>query len=802
MKKTPPLFEGRVYFFLVFCCYLGLFIAIFPDVVFFGMSFIKRDVLRYYYPVWHYGVECMKHGALPLWNPYNCYGVPFLADIQTCVFYPFQAFLYLPNFCWGFNFYILWHVVLAGFFTCIWMRECGASRGASFLSGLAFSLGGYVTSAISLTISLCSLVYFPLVLLCLRRAFRDKNFGWKAAASVVLLCQYLAGDPAVLFATLLVATFITLYKTAATSFEQKKFYWKYLFDFTQIVVVFLGLTAFQSLIFAEFLFQSNRAAPSFDLVTMWSMQYNDLLSFIFPFFSDSSLFFMDYWIRQSWLENAYIGLTVFLLACLAWRYNKANIVGYHVLLALLGVALALGRFCYLYRFLYDWFPFFRFIRYPVRFVFVTHFATACLAGFGLDALLYKLDRKEKTLLSRTQASLFSVSLAVSAGAVLLSMLLSPWISGAICAKIHPWIQQWSHLKWTMLQVIDMVTPVLVNLKRCAVFALFTLLGIFCVLHFKVRKMIFSVFFILLIFGDLVETNVTELRVERRLLEKVSQNMRLIQKDPGLFRAQASPSIAQFQMEPPALPFSLEDMFDMLVAALSPNLLLPQHIFYSAGYDSLYVDGAFQLNSLGKSIQHPAEYRYLDMLNIKYTVSLRKDLDKTYHFLQYEKPCYLYSNEKVLPRAFLVPDARIGASHAEVLDKILSKDFDPEAWIYLEEKPQMTPQDLRPERLDRQNKVEIIRYSPSQVDMSVSSTKSQWLFFSDMFYPGWKAFVNRQPVKIYRANYTFRAIQIPVGNWKVEWKYEPILFRIGVMVTFLTALGLCFYGLRKRRGNPA
>ena len=76
----------------------------------------------------HFAADSLRHGIVPLWNPYNSYGAPFMADIQTCVFYPLSILWYTPSFCWGINFYILVHLALAGFFTCLWMVDCGASR--------------------------------------------------------------------------------------------------------------------------------------------------------------------------------------------------------------------------------------------------------------------------------------------------------------------------------------------------------------------------------------------------------------------------------------------------------------------------------------------------------------------------------------------------------------------------------------------------------------------------------------------------------------------------------------------------
>jgi hypothetical protein len=160
-----------------------------------GKTFAKRDIFRYYHPVWKYA----KQGDLPLWNPYNFFGTPFFANIQTCVLYPPVAILFWPDYTLAFNFYILFHLALASIFCCLWMSDCGASKPAALASGFAFGMSGYLMSAINLTISLCSVAYFPLILLLFRRALNTKGYAWKGLCGAALVLQYLAGDPAVFY---------------------------------------------------------------------------------------------------------------------------------------------------------------------------------------------------------------------------------------------------------------------------------------------------------------------------------------------------------------------------------------------------------------------------------------------------------------------------------------------------------------------------------------------------------------------------------------------------------------------------
>ncbi len=802
VRSIPPLtkhgrFRPELFFLAAaFLCYLAVFIGCYSDVVFGSQTFAKRDIFRFYYPVWRFGADCLKQGVLPLWNPYNSFGTPFLADIQTCVLYPLTLFLYIPDYRLGFNFYILFHLALAGFFTCLWMRECGASKPASFLSGLAFSLGGYVLSTISLTISLATLVYFPLALFTLRRAFRSSGFFWKAACSLVLLVQYLAGDPAVFFATLVVFAFFTLYKTAEARHRSGRWQGAYLTTACTAVGIFAGLAAFHWPLFLEFLRNSTRSSLTFDHVTMWSLQYNDLVSLFFPYLSDLSLLFMDYWVRQSWMENGYAGLTVFFLAFFSLRgAGKKPIVGYHVLLALFGLALALGRFTWFYRLLYEGFPFFRFIRYPVRFLFLFHFALACLAGFGLDALLKRVSTARPDYAKARRPALLMLVIGIL---VLSTMYFSGDIESAVVRWANDLFGKSTRLPLTLEEMASMVVPVLSNVKRSAMLLSFLLLGALSVSYLRIRKSIATAFFILLVFTDLFESNAIEVRLPARLLETPGKNLSRVLQDPGLFRIMASPKTNDMQLEPKDYP-TLEATFGVIMEALAPNLLLPHRVFDVTGYDSIFVNDGVAINNRRIALKSPGEQRFFDMLNIRYLVSPHERLGEPYKLVVDEKPFRLFLNERVLPRAYLVARAETVENRESILDKITSKEFEPDKVIYLESAPLVSAE--APFTAGAES-VETDYVSPNKVLMRVESMREQWLFFSDLYYPGWRATLDGKPVPIYRANYAFRAVRVPQGRFNLEWNYDPILFKIGSIISLLTLLGVIAGLWRGRRRTIA
>src|SRR5215813_8585045 len=61
---------------------LAIFAA-FPQVLLGIQTFVVRDFGFFAYPLAHFQRECFWRGELPLWNPYNNCGVPFLAQWNT-----------------------------------------------------------------------------------------------------------------------------------------------------------------------------------------------------------------------------------------------------------------------------------------------------------------------------------------------------------------------------------------------------------------------------------------------------------------------------------------------------------------------------------------------------------------------------------------------------------------------------------------------------------------------------------------------------------------------------------------------
>ncbi len=78
-------------------------------------------------------------------------------------------------------------------------------------------------------------------------------------------------------------------------------------------------------------------------------------------------------------------------------------------------------------------------------------------------------------------------------------------------------------------------------------------------------------------------------------------------------------------------------------------------------------------------------------------------------------------------------------------------------------------------------VSAIEYGPVRSAWRVRTDRAGYLFTSDAYYPGWKAELDGQPTRLYRANLAFRAVRVPPGEHVVVHRFEPRSVRIGLTV---------------------
>ena len=168
------------------------------------------DQYYYFYPKFIYGAAALRHGRIPLWNPYEFCGMPFLATAQVAALYPpmHVAFLVFPaHLALEVNFVA--HLAIAGLALYAYLRWLGIRRPAAGLGGVLFAFNPAFVASIHHPMRIMVVAWAPLVLLLWQRALRRRTVGAAALAGGGIAWQLVAGYPGLVLCMLVLLAFAT-----------------------------------------------------------------------------------------------------------------------------------------------------------------------------------------------------------------------------------------------------------------------------------------------------------------------------------------------------------------------------------------------------------------------------------------------------------------------------------------------------------------------------------------------------------------------------------------------------------------
>ena len=117
-----------------------------------GRTIIPWDIRTYHLQQAMFVSKSLHDGELPLWTPYIYCGHPFAANIQAALFYPprFVASLLgglsAERMLYSLEVELILHILLAGIFCYLLLRELGLSRVSSLIGATSFQLGTFFAS--------------------------------------------------------------------------------------------------------------------------------------------------------------------------------------------------------------------------------------------------------------------------------------------------------------------------------------------------------------------------------------------------------------------------------------------------------------------------------------------------------------------------------------------------------------------------------------------------------------------------------------------------------------------------------
>lgn len=93
--------------------------------------------------------------------------------------------------------------------------------------------------------------------------------------------------------------------------------------------------------------------------------------------------------------------------------------------------------------------------------------------------------------------------------------------------------------------------------------------------------------------------------------------------------------------------------------------------------------------------------------------------------------------------------------------------------------------------DSMSSIKLTAYEPNGLKYEVDSKTGGTVVFSEIYYPGWQAYIDGVEAPHGRANYILRAMNVPTGEHVVEFKFDPKSLHVTETIAFI-ALGILVF----------
>ena len=854
MKRLSSLFT------LPFLPLLVAVLVLFGPILFAGKALFWGTPMLQFVPWWSWAWETLLSGHLPLWNPLLGMGAPLLANYQSALLYPpnwiyFLLFLVgkVPAVAWGQALMVAIHLLWAGSGMACLARRLGLGVLAQAVAGLAFGLSGYLVARAGFLSINAAAAWLPWILLCLTPE-PEENRPSRRRLLLLALClalQLLAGHAQTTWYTWILAGLWAGYLAVAAysrgakaqisgeSVSVKSGFLHHLraasgrvlraWGFLALALLLaVGLSAAQLLPTGEYLLQSQRAAAvDYETAMTYSFWPWRLVTLLAPGFFGSPVQ-GDYWGYANFWEDAiYVGLLPFLLVLAAVLRRKPKPVepvgeapvdelqdeaqpGMNArpaeqrrinpaeatplmgrssidrgliprgsasvdslpplrwfLLALFGLALllALGKNMPVFPWLYQHVPTFSLFQAPARYMIWAVFALALLAAMGVE----RWQRPEARGLYWTRLGTMGAA-AVTIGAGLAWYFMgdiSPSfirataiagalgvVSGALSLTAPPRPGSEAESPTYPLRAWQWAVALFIALD-------------------------------LVIAGWGLNPGV---EMEVYSSSSAIQEIRTRLAGQRVYITVADEYALKYER------FLLFDTFDPgedwmnMRAALLPNVNMLDGLASSNNFDPLVPGHYAAWMEFLDQLDANSRLAYLQMMN----VGLVEEIDPL-------QP----SGVRFEPleggwRARWVPCVEYTLDPDEAWDTVTNGQVDFATHVVLQA-GLMETEDRNDCLSDTSSQMvtSVDDDGPNRLTMRVSTEAAGWLVLSDVWYPGWLAWVDDKPEEILLANTLFRAVYLPPGVHDILFEYRPLSLGLGVVVSLFFSGLLVFLWRRWR-----
>jgi hypothetical protein len=762
---------------------------------------VPWDSKNHFYPMFRFLADALRHGTLPLWNPYHFSGYPSIADPQSLIFTPSMMLFALiaPGASMTtFDAVILGHLFLGGLGVLMLGRRWGWHPAAAFLAALVFVMGGSAAGRLEHTGMIISYIYFPWALWALQGALQRRSLPWAVLAGLAITLMALGRDQVAFL--LCVALAGAVLREALGSRAPLN----YLLNRSPILLctglVTIACMIVPILLTLQFVHDSNRPSITYGVALSGSLNPVNLLTLIAPDVFGTLDKVYDYWgpgtgliAGNDWTDKTdrtidYLFIGTVPCVLLIWHGLAAGRLlergaRFFTALCLAALLYAFGRYTPVFGLIFDWVPGVSLYRRPADASFPVTIALAFGAGYVLQRFIADGLPRSPIPLPRWlpvtgrqfsgRSPLPPLVINCAAAATLLGCAL---LIGGGLAFAH----RYGHARDTLTQVS------LAGLSGCAV--AMTLL----VFRKPNRRAFIATVLVAVTAGELLALN-TASAVNAEPISTYSAYS-------GLYPAEAAGlAVLRADLARRAAKGERPRIELIGVNGSWQNASMVLKLEDTIGYNPLRISdyeravGPHESATEIDQRQFPGLFRgytgrLASLLGLDYLV-LDRPIDKLPRHFPRPAADLLFAGQgfyvyrlinDLTPRAYIAPHVS-AVDHNAVLSDETMPDFDPpnEALIDTADAASLAAPLLQAATVPASEKpaarplATITSYEDNAVTISAETAAPGILVLHDLYYPGWTAQVDGKPAPVLRANILFRGVQLDPGHHVVTFRFEPL-----------------------------
>lgn len=813
--------------------YLLLIIApliLFSPVVLTGKAIFWGTPILQFVPWQTHAWNLIQSGNLPLWNSLVGMGAPLLANYQSGLLYPPNWTLFLLDTiggvglaAWGQGLLVVGHIAWASIGMSLLVRRLKLSYLAQVVGGLAFGLSGYIVSRAGFLSINAAVAWMPWILLFsyfekpVKKFKNLLNNRQTIFLIIVITIQLLAGHAQITWYTLLLMylwsgfwSWTISQKTLGTNqvnlLEKTKIKNRFLHFvrksrvvicawiwLTLIVIFCVGLAAMQLLPTAEYLHNSQRAdAVHYEVSVNYSFWPWRLINLFAPdFFGNPAD--GNYWGYGNYWEDAlYIGVLPLIMVVLAIgvvfgngnkRSNHDNaglndnsnkhqnqqimllksgvpvrLLYFLILIIIISILLALGKNTPVFPWLYHNIPTFNVFQAPSRYLIWMEFSIALLAAIGLD----EWKRPTGNALYWTRLGTVG-AVAVTIGAYSVGYLL-PDVE-------HTFINSTAYAGFLcfFVGVLSIVKPgkrLKSNSEEWDVEG-----------QNLLKKNTWTGLVVVFVAVDLIIAGWgLNPGVSSDIYNKPISNSSLIQKltkGKRLFIPADDEDTLMYKRFFKFSGFNIDQDWSQLRAVMVPNTNMFDEIQSVNNFDPLLPYRYARWIEMISEDNHQSKKVLLNLMNVGLVETIDNSSDLSVRLNAVEGGSRL----RWFSCAVRVNDFN------KAMDLIETEKIDLGNKIIIEtgennESLPCTPSDAKA-------RIEIVSENANKIVLLIDADSDGWFMLSDVWYPGWRVYIDGMETSMYPADSLFRAVEVPEGMHTIRFQYDPLSFKYGATISFIS-----------------